>query len=354
MIGDIRGIQQAADIASRTGTAWGVGPRGVYVSLFGFPTLPKVPPGDFSGAGRIPRHMNIDSAGHPAIWLDPDNRRPLLGEDEQTYIIRIFLELQLRGYWIDGQLVGPTGEEFVPVDVLKLANLDVDDFDTRMRLEAYRDGYPDDEELNCLTLAKGSMDDVEPGWLVEESTKLYAKFMLMWQDNAMARDMELAQSVIKAEEELRSADLTSLLYQSATVYREMVEGKMAENKRAAYHALATAVIQAGQSYDRLYDDLTLLECTSIPLSVQSTTQIRTLAEADKVRRSAEIENIVRAITGFSTEAPVHFMQVAKQWFDDIVRRRDTLLNAGAHHLLMKNRIDQRNQIIGELLEKVQQ
>lgn len=191
MIGDILTLHEAAQEMFMAGQAMGVGPQGVLVSFFGFPTMPKPVPAGAGGVNRLPRSIDIKWAGHPVLWLDEDQRLQQPGETEQAWLVRLYLELTVRGYMHeedDGTVVW--------TDALLVEDIDVqDDPASAARIRAWMDGEPD-PDLDTLRLDEGELAEMGGQPMLEwEARRLWLTYEQAWIRQIGQQQLQMARLV---------------------------------------------------------------------------------------------------------------------------------------------------------------
>jgi len=140
--------------------------------------------------------------GHPALWLSPIGRRRQPDEINQAYIVRLWLELLVRGYLEDHS------DDQGWMDVLRLAGWSPGDPELDRRLLDYADGADDDDELNYLELAPGMLPELPPDWIQINSAALYYQHELAYQEVLALQHERVALGVQQAQDALARANPT--------------------------------------------------------------------------------------------------------------------------------------------------
>jgi len=190
MIGDMFTVNDAAQEAFAAGKEMGVGPEGVLVSFFGFPTLPKPVPAGPTGHNRLPKKLNLQWAGHPVLWLDEDRRLQRPGESEQEWSVRLYLELIVRGYMQEE----PDGV-VTWTDALLVDDIDVEeDPEAITRIQNWIRGEPD-QKLDTLKLDNGELDamggTIMLDWEAKRLWLVYEQAWLQWARDSKLQAMRL-------------------------------------------------------------------------------------------------------------------------------------------------------------------
>jgi hypothetical protein len=190
MIGEMWDVYQAAQEAFRVGEEMGLPPQGVLVSFYGFPTMPKPWPLGPGGVNRLPPGLRPQWAGHPALWLDPEDRVRRPQEHDQEWLIRIYLQLLARGY-LHPELDG----DHSWTDALLLMDIDTETPQGRQRVERWMQGEPD-QLLDELRLEDGELGEMGGRAVLDwEAHRLWLEYEQAWVVNAIERQQELIQRV---------------------------------------------------------------------------------------------------------------------------------------------------------------
>jgi hypothetical protein len=194
VIGDLLTFTEAAQEMFLAGQEMGVGPEGVLVSFFGFPTMPKPVPAGPGGVNRLPPKIHIKWAGHPALWLDESQRLQRPGESEQAWLVRLYLELTVRGYMQeedDGSITW--------TDALMVDDIDVEsDLDASVRVKAWIDGGAD-PDLDTLRLDDGELAEMGGQPMLDwEARRMWLTYEKAWIRQAGANQLRMARVVSAA------------------------------------------------------------------------------------------------------------------------------------------------------------
>ena len=96
--GDFAGPADMEMAAASVGAEAGLGRDAILVPRFGYPPIPLPPPGGARGEGRLPAGLDPAMARHPVFWLERPTRLRRRGEAEETFALRLYLELAARGF----------------------------------------------------------------------------------------------------------------------------------------------------------------------------------------------------------------------------------------------------------------
>jgi len=157
---DARDVEAAVrSLASEAGLA----ADAILRSRFGYPPIPAPPPGNRDGSARLPPQLEPTMARHPVFWLERPTRLRRRNEPDETFALRLYLELAARGF-VD-EVTGRWR------DALALVDIDVLGRGGAHRVAAYRDGAPD-EVLDTFVLPLGPATSLPEGWAAAEARRL--------------------------------------------------------------------------------------------------------------------------------------------------------------------------------------
>lgn len=302
---DVGGAQQQAD---RLAAALHISPTKVLISFYGFPALPAPPAGDHDGTGRLPAGISRDWAGHPVFWLGPDVRQKRPGELSQVYVIRLWLETLVRGYWDDPDAPGGW------IDVLKLEGWVPGNAEYDSRVAAYANGYPHDAFLNALQLAPGQTPDLAPNWIEDQAELLYCQHEQAYLMQMALKDDQAVIGLRAAQEWIAEidADTALLPLQSSLDYTSMGSWE-------GQQALRQAVASLQQLLDTWADFVLIMQWFT-PDAAATLEQERLVSEATKAQRDSQMQRGMAAVlAGSDAAAGSHLIAICRQHAHDLVR-----------------------------------
>jgi hypothetical protein len=317
-IGQYRDQEQARQDRARFASLVNLAPSRCLVSFYGFPTLPAPPLGAPDGTGRLPAHVSREWAGHPAFWLSPMARRRQPDEINQAYIIRLWVELLVRGYWDNPQ------EDQGWVDVLRLAGLSPGDPEGDQRLVEYAGGAQDDDDLNCLELAAGMTGELPPEWVPVNAKVLYCQHELAYQEVLALRHDQVAASLHQARSVIVRADpagMTDGLLSAAS---------LAGPRRPDWQVWQQAQQQAQQVRDQLdhWADQAMRLGMAACATNREHSEVRLISEARRAQRHdrfIQLMNLWR--DGSEPDGPQVLAHECDQWAAEILAQGRTVLDA---------------------------
>ena len=171
--GDLVGSQDREMAAESLAAESGLGRDAILSPRFGYPPIPVPPSGGRRGEGRLPAGLEPAMARHPVFWLERPTRLRRRGEVDETFALRLYLELAARGY-VDAV----TGRWR---DALWTVGIDAQPWPDsggarrrpagHQRVASYRDGGRD-EALEALVIPLGPSESLPEGWAATEARRL--------------------------------------------------------------------------------------------------------------------------------------------------------------------------------------
>jgi hypothetical protein len=257
--------------------------------------------------------------GHPALWLSPIGRRRQPDEINQAYIVRLWLELLVRGYLEDHS------DDQGWMDVLRLAGWSPGDPELDRRLLDYADGADDDDELNYLELAPGMLPELPPDWIQINSAALYYQHELAYQEVLALQHERVALGVQQAQDALARANPDALLL---PLRQAAAQAGTSQPSRKDWQQLQTVSETTNTAMDQLADHslaLSLLVCDTD----QAYQGVRLVAEAQQAQRHAAFRQAATAWRDGNGPAELQNLLVAcERWIATILAQVRPELKAG--------------------------
>lgn len=329
-IGNMRSASQVRLLKASIGWLLGVGPEGVLVSYYGYPSCPRLPTGEPDGSGRLPNAIRPEWAGHPAFWLPQDVRSKRHNENDQQYLIRIYLELLNRGYYADPEA---DDGQFKIYDVFGLEGINVNDPDTRSRLLAYISGEPDPLFNSLYVNGQPTLNDDKD--LLEAEAKLqYLRSELSWHYWFAMDDDRYYENVSRIMNLFNELSPDSLMQE----WDEAVQAWANQQKPGMRDNVVELLSLYVDGIDRLYDNLRHLELTAKPvMPPDEIDRIMVVDEANRVTRHSSADNATQHIYNSGQEQLPAIRSMLEAWIHTAKSRAESIINTGANSSWIEHR-----------------
>jgi len=328
VIGEMWDVYQAAQEAFRAGEEMGLAPQGVLVSFYGFPTMPKPWPPGPGGSNRLPPGIRPQWAGHPALWLEPEDRLRKPQESDQEWLIRLYLHLLARGY-----LQPEPDGSCTWTDPLLLMDIDVETPEGRQRVERWLRGE-DDELLDELRLEDGELREMGGREVLDwEAHRLYLEYEQAWVLGAIGQQQALIQRVWYSHQLFNPArDWGAVL---APLTRLLQAGGTPDSFEVVQHARrALQQVQAAHLARSL-----LQVCQAAGQERFSHLQRQLEDEAQLAQHLGRVQQLEGLVLRGDPAAPAQLVQYLAQWLQDQVKLGPQLRQADVAPQWVNSQLD---------------